>query len=497
MDLKVRYLVRKPGRGGGLPRWFWQPAAALREQGWEARRVPANWQDHSDAATLEAAAFHAAQALNDQVDLSRKAKADQTAAAAGVPVEDLAPALRRDLALRVSARSIDALIRLFKTTKTPGAFLVKKNGKPRPRSTRKSYEQCLERISLWAGSAPVLAVTPKRIAVLKASMAATPAFCNAVVRVLRLLLEFARREEWLQINPARNPGLVGTDPSGLLWPREAVTLFAAAADAVGRPSMGTAVVLNEWFGQREGDIIRLPRQVVQRNLEGAITIRQGKMQDYGVAVTLPIGMVPHLVARADAELGRLTARYKDAVVQPATLIVSEETGQPYKEHNFSHVFARIRGHLADTMRKAAGWYQRDDDSWWHDDVALRFHNLPALERDKQMALEARRAASFDVDYLMPGRNSTDPDAFRIFVDELQFMHLRHTAVTRLAEAGCDDELISQITGHSPNTVKEILKRYLVRTRKLARIAFQKRLDAEGISPPAPVLQLPAPKESGQ
>lgn len=478
MDLKVRYLVPKPGRRGQPARYFWQPSATLREAGWEPRRVPDNWAEISDAGELEAAAIAQAQILNQQLDAARSA----------------APATPASTTRAVTTRTIDALIRLYKTTKAPGAFLVKKNGKPRPRSTKKSYEQCLERISLWAGSAPVQAITPKRIAVLKASMAATPSFCNAVVRVLRLLMEFARREEWVQINTARNPGLVGTDPSGLLWPREAVTLFAASADTLGRHSMGTAVILNEWFGQREGDVIRLPRLVVQRNLDGQITIRQSKGRDYGAAVTLPIGMVPHLVARAEAELGRLQLRYKDAVVQPSTLICSEETGQPYKEHNFSHVFARIRGHMADTMRLAKGWTKQEDGGWWHDDVAKRLGNLPAAEQLKEMVLEARRAASFEVDYLMPGRDSVDPDAFRIFVDELQFMHLRHTAITRLAEAGCDDELISQITGHSPNTVKEILKRYLVRTRKLARLAFQKRLEAEGIvTTPAA-----APtKESGQ
>lgn len=491
MDLKVRYLVKKKGRDGQLPRWFWQPAAALREQGWEARRIPANWQDFADAGALEAAAIAAAQDLNQQLDAQRLAQQGRSAAPAPtVPLRS--PTLK----------TVDALIRLYKTTDAPGAFRLKKNGKPRPASTRKSYEQCLERISLWSGSAPVAAITPKRIEVLKQSMKGTPSFCNAVVRVLRLLLEFGRREEWLVINSASKPGLVGTDPSGLLWPREAVALFAAAADECRRPSIGTAVVLNEWFGQREGDIIRLPRQVVQRNLDGMITIRQSKGLDYGIAVTLPIGMVPHLVERAEAELGRLSERYKDAVVQPATLIVSEETGRPYQETNFSHNFGKIRAHLADSMRRAKGWTQREDGSWGHEEIAARLGNLPKGERDKQLQLEARRAASFEVDYLMPGRNSTEPDAFRIFVDELQFMHLRHTAVTRLAEAGCDAELISQITGHSLNTVREILKRYLVRTRKLAQLAFQKRLDAEypahsdargGIAPPAPA----ATKESGQ
>jgi hypothetical protein len=36
-----------------------------------------------------------------------------------------------------------------------------------------------------------------------------------------------------------------------------------------------------------------------------------------------------------------------------------------------------------------------------------------------------------------------------------------------------------VTGHSPKSVQEILSRYLVRTRKLAKLAFQRRLASEG------------------
>ena len=61
---------------------------------------------------------------------------------------------------------------------------------------------------------------------------------------------------------------------------------------------------------------------------------------------------------------------------------------------------------------------------------------------------------------------------------LTFQRLRATAVTRLAEAGCTDEEVAAISGHSLATVKEILEFYLVRTRKLGENAFRKRLAAE-------------------
>ena len=58
------------------------------------------------------------------------------------------------------------------------------------------------------------------------------------------------------------------------------------------------------------------------------------------------------------------------------------------------------------------------------------------------------------------------------------MYFRHTAVTRLAEAGCPATLIRAITGHSLSTIEQILERYLVNTPALAAEAFKKRMARE-------------------
>jgi hypothetical protein len=81
--------------------------------------------------------------------------------------------------------------------------------------------------------------------------------------------------------------------------------------------------------------------------------------------------------------------------------------------------------------------------------------------------------------LLPGRSIDDPYCFTVKMTDLWFMHLRHTAVPRLAEAGCEVPLISAVTGYSPKSVDQILSRYLIRTRAQAALAFQKRLAAEG------------------
>lgn len=55
---------------------------------------------------------------------------------------------------------------------------------------------------------------------------------------------------------------------------------------------------------------------------------------------------------------------------------------------------------------------------------------------------------------------------------------RHTAVLRLAEAGCSTLEVATVTGHSPATVDQIMKHYWLPSRGQAAAAFKKRLEHE-------------------
>src|SRR3546814_1856244 len=78
-----------------------------------------------------------------------------------------------------------------------------------------------------------------------------------------------------------------------------------------------------------------------------------------------------------------------------------------------------------------------------------------------------------------GQVSVEPDSDEtVAMNELWFMHLRHTAVTRNAEAGVSVPRIAGVTGHKLKSVEDIIDRYLVRTGKMAREAFRQRLEAE-------------------
>ena len=269
-------------------------------------------------------------------------------------------------------------------------------------STKRSYHQCLDRISKWAGGAPVMVIDWDRISHLAASMKTTPSYRNHVLRMLRLLLNFAVRIGWLLTNPCRRPPLAHIERSGLVWPREAVEAFVSTANNMKHWSVGTAVLLNEWLGQRQGDVLRLTRGLLR---DGVLLIRQSKT---GARVALPFGRVPHLQDRLEQELARIDAR--PWRVKPLEIIVDESHGRCYSADRFRSVFGRVR------------------------------------------AATAKEHPIFHTDFIQPGRAMDHADALRLEMTSLTFQHLRHTAVTRLAEAGCEETLIASVTGHSLHSV---------------------------------------------
>lgn len=400
-DLKVRHLVVKPGRAGGA-RHYWQPSAELRAEGWRAERLPADL----------TAAIARAEVLNADVDAWRR----------GEPAAS-APAAARSRGKRHAPGSVAALIADYRRSRWWTALAAR---------TRSEYGWALDMIEAWAGDQPARAITPPAVQAFYESqlrrvegtgrqrrVIETPAKAAAAVRVLRLLLQVGVRLGYLAVNPAAKPGISLTrQREPVLWSPEAVTHMAAVADRLGWRSVGTAILLNAWCGQREADVLALPPW---RAEAGALVLRQDKTKR---RVALPVHLVPHLVARLEAEAART-----DAVASLTHLLLHDRTGRPWNEHTFRHVFAEIR--------------------------AAATRGLPAEGDAPELPA-------------MPA------------CDALRFMELRHTAVTRLHEAGVDEQGIAGITGHAPGSVRAILDRhYLVRTSKAAERAFRARLQAEG------------------
>ena len=384
--IKVRYLVPKPGRrradGSRATRHFWQPSTALRDHGWQPLRL-------SDD---EARAIAEARARNQELDAWR------TCAEAHVPVPQ--------------ARTVDSLIADYKTSR---AYL-----RLAP-SSKIFYNKMLAVISKWIGDKPVTDIDYEMIELFYEQLwPATPDKANAIVTLLHILDTHAQRLKWRV--PGDSPARllrIDSPRRGIrpLWTPDAVRVLAATADDMGWHSIGTAAVLNEWIGQRPGDLVALSRQVYSG---GALTFYQNKTD---AGVPLPIDMVPHLYDR----LGEQLARQAAARVEATTLLARDDTGLAWTVGTFREKFAEVR------------------------DAAAK--RLPEIHQ------------------------AHDP-AHPVPLTAIKFRHFRHTAVTRLGEAGVDNKAIAAISGHSYRSIERILEIYMVRTAKLARTAFRQRMAAE-------------------
>lgn len=365
--IKVKFFTTRPRKNGSL-RYFWQPTDALKQAGWKLTRLPDDY----------AEALNAAAQINTQVDAWRAGLIDTpTTARPG---------------------TVEAVIVAYKNNREYKDLAVK---------TKIDYERYLTLIDNWAGPEIAATITAKMVQDLYETLYhQTPAKAAYLVRVIRVLFNFAERQSMIpkNSNPATKPKLKYRAPKGRLWSAGAVQTFVEEADRSGHFAIGTAVMLNEWIGQRRGDIIALPLSAYQK---GTLRIRQSKT---GAEVELAINEVPALRARIEDQI---RSNLKRPV--PGTTIIQQESGQPYSGDWFAHAFMDIR----DRAAKAC------------------------------------------------------PD-----LAEMVFMNLRHTAITRLTEAGCTLQEVAAISGHSFKAVQDIVDRYNVRTAKAARTALLKRVSAE-------------------
>jgi len=367
---KIRHLTMRPGKDR-CARYYWQPPKALRDAGWKLQRLPNDFDD----------AVREANRLNQELDDWRAGK---IAAASNA-----------------KSGSVEALINSYKNHRRYKELKAK---------TRSGYDYVFRILYKLMGDMPVVAVQPSTVQKIYEKLRVDyPAKAVAVVRVLRLLMEHARREDMIKINPAERPGIRNQAAKGKLWMPDDVAHIVATADEMGNFEIGTAVFVNQWIGQRRGDIITLGPDAYR---DGALHIKQSKT---GAEVVLPIDMIPTVKARLEEQIAR------NAKIKPApTVLIPAPNGQPFKEDWFTHLFGKIR----------------------------------------DRAIETR------------------PD-----MQHLVFKDLRHTAVTRLAEAGCPTPLIASVTGHSYRTCEEIVDRYNIRTTKMAQEAFQRRKNAENTNQP--------------
>lgn len=192
--------------------------------------------------------------------------------------------------------------------------------------------------------------------------------------------------------------------------------LVAAADAMGRASIGDAIYLGLFTGQRQND-----RLAMKDN--GIVNGRRQLLQSK-TGMIVAIKEAPQLAGRlvqAKVRVAKLKVKLglRD---MPAEIVIDETTGRPYVADTYRHVFADVRAFAI------AGSAQ---------------HGLAPCPT---LAFTDERSGGIDYKH--------DQD-------------LRDTCVILLDRAGCDLLTICDITGHSYQSAQTIMKHYRARNAERA------------------------------
>lgn len=273
--------------------------------------------------------------------------------------------------------------------------------------------------------------------------------------VISAALSWGRRSPKWRLGP--NP-LLGVEferpaPRLVIYSDAEIRALVAAADQLAMPSIGDAILLGLFTGQRQGDRLALVDDGLVR---GRRRFRQSKT---GTIVEMP--EMPQLAARLNEARTRVAALRLKHSTRPETVIVCEATGQPYKADHYRHCFAAVRQAASTGIAAPDNPPPRAGEG----DRATRGGggcNEPGWPRNEPVWLVEPCPS-------VAGKRDQD---------------LRDTAVTWLARAGSTLPEIASITGHSLQSIHSILKHYLAVGPELADSAIDKLrawMEREGIA----------------
>lgn len=154
-----------------------------------------------------------------------------------------------------------------------------------------------------------------------------------LVKELRKLFFVAMDEGLRTDNPARSLRLAGARGRDVVWSPVDVEIFVAQADAMGRPSLGTAALLMYDLAQSPIDARLMPWSAYSA---GAFRFRRSKTNkaaahDGRTSRLIEIPATQRLIRRLDG-IGR----------HGTQIVTSEATGRPYAEFDFNHWCRYVR-----------------------------------------------------------------------------------------------------------------------------------------------------------
>lgn len=205
-------------------------------------------------------------------------------------------------------------------------------------STQSTYRGILDRFAREFGDYPLKQLQREHVKAIVAKMIDRPHAANNLLRMLRLLLDFAIDEGLVADNPARRVKNLRVKSTGFAtWSEDEIAAFEARHPIGTRARLAMALLL--YTGQRRGDVVRMGWQHVSGQ---RLSVKQGKT---GAALKL-----------------KMHAALLDALAHAPrtnmTFLVTE-FGAPFSPAGFGNWFreqcdaAGVKGRSAHGLRKAA------------------------------------------------------------------------------------------------------------------------------------------------
>jgi hypothetical protein len=320
--------------------------------------------------------------------------------------------------------------------------------------TQREYHDHIEILRGAWERVPLEGITRKAVAALHARYADRPWRGNAVLRTLRLVLNYGRRDlelRQLQRNPVDGFAMHATPARDQVWPAEKIEAFVAAAEAIARPRLRKAIALLLYTVQRPSDVLAMARPQLRRDAEGRVWIRLRQAKT-GALVDVPCHRrLAEELARPDPPLrGRADG---------SLLLLPSPTGKRWSYRNFArswdHVAARANLRLAREAIAARG-------------------GLPHRVREPVAHKAAKRAVRTE---LLAG---------------LQRRDLRRTGAVQMALAGATTAQIAALAGWSIDRTQRIIDTYVPRRGEVA-LGGVERWEEMGRATPSPAARMGRPE----
>jgi integrase len=149
-------------------------------------------------------------------------------------------------------------------------FLASGQFKEKRQSTQREYRRVLEALSAEHGSKPVRLLERRHVRQIRDARADTPGAANTVLRMLKLLLNFAVDDGIIKANPAAKMRLLKVG-EWRAWTDEECAAFEARWPTGSMQRRAYALAL--YTGQRKSDLVAMSRA---HRKDGAIRVVQGK-----------------------------------------------------------------------------------------------------------------------------------------------------------------------------------------------------------------------------